>query len=126
MANPPPPWTETHKKLKKNSHQNPPKIKPITTGRHRKSNPKPTRNSHTTMRHTTLISPCHAHTDLHVVPTPTSNPAPVACLKEEDSDVREGVTMNTGIESEKRERERTEWHARRYPRRPPTQLRWRV
>ena len=114
MANPPPPWIETHKKLKKNSHQNPPKIKPITTVRHRKSNPKLTRNSHTTTRHTTPISPCHAHTDLHVVLTSTSNPAPVACLKEEDSNVREGVTMNTGIESEERERERerTEWHTR--------------
>ena len=58
-THPPPPWTETHKILKKNSHQNPPEIKPITTVKHQKSNSKPTQNSHTIVRHTTLVSPSH-------------------------------------------------------------------
>ncbi|KAM4085755.1 hypothetical protein ACJW30_10G051200 [Castanea mollissima] len=47
-----------------NSHQNPPEIKPITTVRHQKSNPKPTQNSHTTARHTMPVSPRHDHADL--------------------------------------------------------------
>ena len=51
----------------------------------------------------------------HAMPTSTSNLAPVACLKEEDRDVREGVRMKTKIESEGKKKRRRELSIHRSP-----------
>ena len=61
----------THKKSKKNSHQNPPEIKLITTVRHWKSNPKPTQNSHHHREaHNADLTTPHATSTRHATPTP--------------------------------------------------------
>ena len=51
----------------------------------------------------------------HAMPTSTSNLAPVACLKEEDRDVREGERMKTKIELEGKKRRRRELSIHRSP-----------
>ena len=102
---PPPPWTETHKKIKEkfiskltrnqtHYHCEAPEIKPKTH---------PEFTPHCEAHDAGLTKP-HAH----AVPTSTSNLAPVACLKEEDRDVREGVRMRTKIESEEKKKKKEE------------------
>ena len=102
-THPPPPWTETHKKIKEkfiskltrnqtHYHCEAPEIKPKTH---------PEFTPHCEAHDAGLTKP-HAH----AVPTSTSNLAPVACLKEEDRDVRKGVRMRTKIESEEKKKKR--------------------
>ena len=86
------------KKLKKNSHQNPPEIKPKIHSKF---------THHCEAHDADLTTPCHAHADLHAVPTPTFNLAPVAWLKEEDKEMWErewGWRQRSNQRKEKRKR----------------------
>ena len=114
-THPPPPWTKTQKKSKKNSHQNPPEIKPITTVRHRKSNPKPTQNSHHHREaHNADLTTPHATSTCHATPTPwplwiQPSFGGMLCTRERYERGSEDEERDRIERERERERERTEW-----------------
>ena len=109
QTHPPPPWTKAHKKIKEKFTSKPtrnqthyhceaPEIKPKTHSKF---------THHCEAHDADLTTPRHAHADLHAVPTPTFNLAPVAWLKEEDKEMWErewGWRQRSNQRKEKRKR----------------------